>query len=172
MVAAHVRALTDCACHCPQILAVIFDAPAVSNRSSRVRALVISAAAFRDLNLRTAIFAGDAHNHFVHRVRPDFPSDVRLRSLWARRHFNRENPLLRGGNAFQNRGRGSHRAVIEIDADKIEGSANLIEISRLDSHDSLRQERKRTWVAAVQRSLEKPTVGNGMSALSSGPIFG
>jgi hypothetical protein len=95
MITANIGAIGDGATDRLQILTVILDAARIVNHSACVGAIVISAAALGNFNLRAIEVASDAHDHVVERLGPDFPSIAGLGALLASRHLHRKQPLLR-----------------------------------------------------------------------------
>src|SRR5438270_13158731 len=135
---------------------VVIDAAAVADYPVRVWAVVIRASAFRDLDDRTVVVAGDAQDHVIERLRPDLPVEVGLGTLLAAVESYREQPFLGVGGAVHGARSRYDRAVIKIDRDEIQGRPCFLHIAGLDPHGSLGQEGKRIGIMPAQSGIEKP----------------
>src|SRR5580698_5390118 len=134
MIAADVCAIGDRPGQSLQILPVIFDAPSVANHAACVRTVVVGAAVLSDLDLGTVEVAGDAHDHVIERLRPDFPSVIGFRTLLTSCHLHWKQPLLGVGDTLNRTGGRSDGAVVKIDADEIEWRTHPVEVAGLDAH--------------------------------------
>src|SRR5580658_3027856 len=95
MISAHVGPLRNALPQRRQILAVIRNAPPIVNRAARIRPVVVRTSALGNLDRRPVVIARNAHHHVIQRLRPDFPTEVSLRSLLPAIHLHRKQPLLR-----------------------------------------------------------------------------
>src|ERR1700735_5512334 len=106
---------------------MVLDTSRVADFTGRVGAIVKGAATLRDLDDGPAVVVGDAHDHVVERLRPDFPADIGFWSLLATAagHRDREKPVLHVRDSFERARRRSDRAAVELDSDKVQGRADF-----------------------------------------------
>ena len=116
VVAAYVGAILNRARQCCQIFAVIFHATGVANDPIGVRTIVACTSALGYFDYWPVIVAGDAHDHVIEGLRPDFPSGVSLRALLAASHPYGKQPILRVCDPLHRAWSGCNGAVIEVDS--------------------------------------------------------
>ena len=166
MIPTNIGAIGHRPCQRRQILPVIFNAAAVVNRAAGVGPIVVRAAALGNLDHGPVVISCDARDHVVQRLRPDFPAEIRFRSLLSTIHLHGKQPLLRVRGALHRAWSRGDGTVVKIDANEIQRRAHLLQVARLDAHGSFRQKRKCLGITPAQGRVEKPSIGDGVRAFS------